>query len=62
MHGKDESTSENLVRKYAVKRPPGGIGTDGRIILSWILMKQDVKIWPGFKDSLDIGQSPLADL
>jgi hypothetical protein len=26
----------------------GGIGTDGRIILRWILMKYGVKVWPGF--------------
>jgi hypothetical protein len=36
------------VGKPKGERPYGDLGTDERIILKWILKKQDGKIWIGF--------------
>jgi len=37
-----------LIRKSEGKRPLGRQGTNGKIILQWILEKQDEKLWTAF--------------
>jgi len=42
-----------LVRTPEGKRSHGRSGIDGRIILEWILGKQDGKVWTGFIQAQD---------
>jgi hypothetical protein len=39
MHGELGNTYKISVRKSDRQRPPGYLGTDGRVILKWILKK-----------------------
>jgi hypothetical protein len=45
--GEMRNTHNILVGKPEWKRPRGRLGVDGRILLEWILRKQNGKMWTG---------------